>query len=345
MHCPKYDEHVRKLKERDGQTRAGYANQVLESEQNTIKQVAEQEVLYLSSLMENSIGMQHVTRTGGNIKDFTGLTVEGKRTDNDFVGIDPNLAESKPTVRLNKSEKLAPFCRNSPTCCQNRFACLGDFMCDFEEEDDYRFEAAEVKTQGARKKKKTQAMKVEGANRLDGDNYICGMFDPDEDDLEQDELIHQIMGLTSQGTKEKAGTKTIKVRAMVDSGACVSACPPKFARKAAPLKAETPSEKYRAANNSSIMHCGSKAVKFVSDEGLNLGLTFQVADIANPLVAPAELAEKGHETRLLKTHGEIHHSSGKVLRLEKIGKAYYLNMLMEVGSEDEAEMAVFARRG
>ena len=56
------------------------------------------------------------------------------------------------------------------------------------------------------------------------DNHIFGMFDPDEDELEQDELVHQIMGMAGQHEANPKNTRIIKVRAMVDSGAFVSAC-------------------------------------------------------------------------------------------------------------------------
>lgn len=188
-----------------------------------------------------------------------------------------------------------------------------------------------------------QVGQLEGDHK---DNHLCA-FGYIEKCQEEQDILQEILAVQQKaGSKGSTGKRVLtKVRAMADSGACQSACPPAFARTTCPINSVAPTEKYRAANGTRILHYGDKKVAWRTQRGQGLGLMFQVADVSRPLVSIPEITQAGHDVVLSKAGGEIRHSSGEIIPLERVGNAYYLDMVMELEQADADEMmaAGFAR--
>ena len=79
---------------------------------------------------------------------------------------------------------------------------------------------------------------------------------------------------------------------MMDSGVAVSTCPLDYAPEVAQGARGTTCP-LRSVTGESITHTGSKAVEFVHDNGAQMNVSFEVADVRRPIVAVNSFADRG----------------------------------------------------
>ena len=111
------------------------------------------------------------------------------------------------------------------------------------------------------------------------------------------------------------------VEGVFDTGAVHSCTPPGiFAGEVRPSKMSRAGKKYRGPDNSPIPNLGQLDVRFTTDEGVQTGLTFQVANIERPLIAGTHVTAAGNEVTLRETEGVITNiKSGRQIKLHKRG--------------------------
>ena len=133
------------------------------------------------------------------------------------------------------------------------------------------------------------------------------------------------------------------VEAVVDSGAVHSVTPPgMFPGRAAPSPWSRAGRGYRAANGTGIKNLGQISVKFGTAEGDRCSIPFQVAEVEQPLLSVAHLAQAGNRVELGSTGGRIVSlSTGRSIALERRGGVYILRMYIA----DGAAQLPFHRQG
>ena len=86
-------------------------------------------------------------------------------------------------------------------------------------------------------------------------------------------------------------------------------------------------------------------MSFITPENHLCGLTVQVADEAETLIAPSDLTAAGNIVTLGKEHGTIENqATGKKIHLPKRGKVYVLRMWIP-GEASSPDKSGFTRRG
>ena len=92
-------------------------------------------------------------------------------------------------------------------------------------------------------------------------------------------------------------------RAMVDSGAAVSACPHGCAPEI-PMSNHSRRATLRTASGAQMEHAGQKTVEYENGDGGSANVNFVVADVTRPLVAIGELQKRGI-TVVIGPHGSF----------------------------------------
>ena len=87
-----------------------------------------------------------------------------------------------------------------------------------------------------------------------------------------------------------------KVTITVDSGAADTVGPKSIAQgiPIKPTKASQLGENYRAANGTTIKNYGQKRLEGVDANGINTGITIQVADVRKTLASVGKMTEAGN---------------------------------------------------
>ena len=137
------------------------------------------------------------------------------------------------------------------------------------------------------------------------------------------------------------------VRAVVNSGAEMSATPPRtFPSAVEPSAMSRAGLNFRAANNSPIKNHGQTVVQFCSKEGHQCALPFQVADIERPLISATDLTDAGNDVILRKSYGEIVScTTGKSIKLLREGGVYILEMWVDAPDDEGQQASGFTRPG
>jgi len=146
-------------------------------------------------------------------------------------------------------------------------------------------------------------------------------------------------GMASLSVVGKAsGVQT--VRAVVDSGASESVTPPGvFTAPVLPSRMSMAGETYTAANGSAIANLGRTTVPYRTAEGSKMTMHFQVGEgLTQPLVSVAGLVDSGNWVAFDRTGGWIHQvSTGRRVRIPRIGNTFYLDMKVAGNPEEEEE--------
>ena len=104
---------------------------------------------------------------------------------------------------------------------------------------------------------------------------------------------------------------------------------------------------YNGADGTPIKNHGRTTVHFEDPAGNKRGMQFQVADVTQPLISVAQMVDAGHVVMFTETGGWIHHlSTGKRIRLPRVGNTFVLDMHETAASEEEeggAEASAFRR--
>jgi len=138
--------------------------------------------------------------------------------------------------------------------------------------------------------------------------------------------------------EKTSGVQT--VRAVVDSGASESVTPPGvFATPVVPSRMSLAGETYTAANGSAIANLGRTTVPYSTAEGSKMAMHFQVGEgLTQPLVSVAGLVDSGNFVAFDKKGGWIHQiSTGRRVRIPRVGNTFYLDMKVAGNPEEEEE--------
>ena len=114
-------------------------------------------------------------------------------------------------------------------------------------------------------------------------------------------LMGDFEGATSMmlGNLDEARPGYKLIEGVFDTGAVNSVTPPGiFSAKVRPSPMSRAGKKYRGPDKSPIPNLGPLDAKFVTDEGIGAGLTFQVADIERPLIAGGHITAAGNRVTL-----------------------------------------------
>ena len=98
-----------------------------------------------------------------------------------------------------------------------------------------------------------------------------------------------------------------KIQVLIDSGAAESVIPPWLLPDYAVKEGEATRQKvkYTTADGNIISNLGEIAVPFRTREGHKCGVTFQVCDVARPLLSVTALTEKGNKVTFNDSGGRI----------------------------------------
>ena len=148
----------------------------------------------------------------------------------------------------------------------------------------------------------------------------------------------------------KPGDGARLVEAVVDSGAVDSVAPEgMFSAAVRPSAMSRAGKNYRGPAGEKIPNLGQQDIEFQSDEGHNCGLTMQVADVGQPLIAVTHLSEAGNDVTLNKKGGKIVNTkTGRTIQVQRKGRLYVLRMWIK--DTDKAGViprpaSVFPRQG
>ena len=89
-----------------------------------------------------------------------------------------------------------------------------------------------------------------------------------------------------------------------------------------------------AANGSSIANEGGKKLNGITDEGIRLDMTWQVADVKKPLASVGRICDAGNLAVFTRDGGYVvpeEHAEGMISRLEKMDRST-LRMRRENGT-------------
>ena len=133
-----------------------------------------------------------------------------------------------------------------------------------------------------------------------------------------------------------------------DSGAADHVAPKNVAShlKIQETEASRQGVKYVAANGQKIANVGQKAVQGVTDEGMPLGMTWQIAEVKKPLASIGRMCDAGNvavftknggyvvpQKALSETIAALDKIESKSLRMEREGGVYNFKMDPEAAGE------------
>ena len=164
------------------------------------------------------------------------------------------------------------------------------------------------------------------------------------------------------------------IRITADSGAADHVAPIKTANHVEVKQTEASKQgvKYVAANGHKIANLGQRRIEGVTDAGVHLGMTWQVADVKKPLASIGRMCDAGNVAVFTKEGGYVvpkeylqkavdglERLEGPALRMRREGGVYNFNLWMPVPprevrtknqfsvlqEDDEEEASGFARPG
>ena len=129
-----------------------------------------------------------------------------------------------------------------------------------------------------------------------------------------------------------------KVIVIVDSGAADHVGPPGFIPKVQIVESEgsRTGRRYVAANGSKVPNLGEKAVKMMTDEYLQVKVTWQMADVKKPLLSVHKLIAGGQVVILDKRCPRIISPGGWVTKLRSRNGLFELDLWVK--DEDEKKV-------
>ena len=149
-------------------------------------------------------------------------------------------------------------------------------------------------------------------------------------------VLHQAPALAAVSTEP--GTKT--VRAVMDSGADASVCPPGlpdlFGTNVVPSPMSRQGASFHGADGSEIPALGQTSVVFQDSADRKRGLHFQVAPVLDPLISIAQMADADHIVMLGKQGGLVYNTVTKEkISLPRVGNKFFLDMKVPAQEEEE----------
>lgn len=132
------------------------------------------------------------------------------------------------------------------------------------------------------------------------------------------------------------GKRWTELELAVDSGAVATVIPPNAVQGIAimPSVASKAGHCYHTADGGEIPNLGEKHLRGCTEDLQACNITAQVADVMMPLLSVACVSEQGNTFHFGARSGYIQHvKSGRMTKLTKRGKLYYLRMWVEMPGE------------
>jgi hypothetical protein len=166
-----------------------------------------------------------------------------------------------------------------------------------------------------------------------------------------------IVGESHSHVTRKAGHELIEVN--VDSGAIDSCIPPSIASqfKVRPTKMSENGGYYTSASGGAIYNEGERDVKGVTEDGQEVGMTFQVTKVRGPLGSVRRICEAGNKVVFDEEGSYIENKKSKKRTvIEKVKGVYVLKLWVKREEQQEVNSissvrgfvnsnSVFARLG
>ena len=171
------------------------------------------------------------------------------------------------------------------------------------------------------------------------DEQVRQKIAPWREECELYSVIKEVEGTARRPQSREGKYEVVKVTA--DSGAADHVAPRSVAShlKIQETEASRQGVRYVAANGQKIANVGQKKVQGLTDEGIPLGMTWQIADIKKPLASIGRMCDAGNvaiftkhggyvvpKKTLEKTLEVLDKKVSQSLRMEREGGVYNFNL-------------------
>ena len=168
----------------------------------------------------------------------------------------------------------------------------------------------------------------------------------DEDD---EEKPAEILGFSWRSEPETwENVKWVKVESVVDSGASAPVAPPTMLPhvKVEPSEGSKRGQKFTSASKHKLKNLGQQRIMACSEEGDEMEVLFQIADVSKPLVSVSAICERGNRVIFGKSGGVVKNIyTGAEIPFYRRNGIYILSMwLADCDPVENAGEAGFQRR-
>ena len=131
----------------------------------------------------------------------------------------------------------------------------------------------------------------------------------------------------------------MKVDSVVDSGASAPVAPPSMLPNVVvvPSEGSKRGQRFTSASKHKLKNLGEQKIKACSEEGEDLEVLFQIADVSKPLVSVSAICERGNRVIFGRSGGVVKNvRTGHEIPFHRKNGIYVLSMWMADGPEDRS---------
>ena len=128
------------------------------------------------------------------------------------------------------------------------------------------------------------------------DGPELNIFDEEDEDKPGGETPAELLGFSWRSEAEEWGNKKwVKVDSVVDSGASVPVAPPTMLPnvKIVPSEGSKRGQRFTSASKHKLKNLGQQVINACSEDGQEMQVLFQIADVSKPLVSVSSICERG----------------------------------------------------
>ena len=153
-----------------------------------------------------------------------------------------------------------------------------------------------------------------------------------EDDPKQN-LSGDLLNLNWKSEPENYGdSKWVRVDSVMDSGASAPVAPPTMMPNVQVLPSEGSrrGQTWSSASKHKIKNLGEQRLRACTDEGDEMEVLFQIADVSKPLASVSAICERGNRVIFGRNGGVVQSlKSGKLIPFERRNGIYVLSLWLE----------------
>ena len=172
---------------------------------------------------------------------------------------------------------------------------------------------------------------------IDGEDRAVFLFDEEED-----EKPAELLNCSWRSEPEVwESTKWVKVDSVMDSGASAPVAPPSMLPNVAvvPSEGSRRGQRFTSASKHKLKNLGEQKIHACSEEGQDLEVLFQIADVSKPLVSVSSICERGNRVIFGRSGGVVKSMrTGHEIPFHRNNGIYVLSMWMADGPEDKTSM-------
>ena len=172
---------------------------------------------------------------------------------------------------------------------------------------------------------------------IDHEDGVIHLFDEEED--EKPAELFNCSWRSEPEVWER--TKWVKVDSVMDSGASAPVAPPSMLPNVAvvPSEGSRRGQRFTSASKHKLKNLGEQKIQACSEEGQDLEVLFQIADVSKPLVSVSSICERGNRVIFGRSGGVVKSiKTGHEIPFHRKNGIYVLSMWMADGPEDNKSM-------